>query len=248
MKVAIISDVHSNEEALNAVYGTIDKLGVDRIYCLGDIVGYGPDPLKIIHMIRERVHACILGNHDEAVLVEPKYFNRIPYEAIMWTKIQLSFRCEDELKYLGNLPTILKDEGMVFTHGLLDNNMCYVDNTDDLLVIFERMEDNDIVCFGGHSHFPSAWTLNNDGHMSAVDIKPGGSFQLGPQFAKLWVNVGSVGQPRDGDHRSSFMTWDTESRILCYHRVEYDYKTTMAKIRKIPELDNFLAERLERGV
>ena len=248
MKVAIISDVHSNEEALKAVYETIDKLGVERIYCLGDIIGYGPDPLKIIQMIRERVHASILGNHDEAVLVEPKYFNRIPYEAIMWTKIQLSYRCEDELQYFRNLPAILKDQGMVFTHGLLDNNMCYVDNTDDLMVIFERMEESDIICFGGHSHFPSAWTLNNDGNMSPVELTPGSSFQMGPQFSKLWVNVGSVGQPRDGDNRSSFMTWDTEARILSYHRVEYDYKTTMAKIRRIPELDNFLAERLERGV
>jgi predicted phosphodiesterase len=248
MKVAIISDVHSNEEALTAVYNTIETLGVERIYCLGDIIGYGPDPIKIIQMIREKVYACILGNHDEAAMIEPKYFNRIPYEAIMWTKIQLSYRCEDELQYLSTLPAILKDEGMVFTHGLLDNNMCYVDNTDDLLVIFERMEADDIICFGGHSHFPSVWSLNNDGQMSPIDLKPGQSFQMKPEMGKLWVNVGSVGQPRDGDNRSSFMTWDTESRTLTYHRIEYDFKTTMGKIRKIPELDNFLAERLEKGV
>ena len=248
MKVAIISDVHSNEEALKAVYETIDNLNVERIYCLGDIIGYGPDPLKIIQMIRARVHAGILGNHDEAVLVEPKYFNRIPYEAIMWTKIQLSYRCEAEMQYIQSLPTLLKDLGMVFSHGLFDNNMCYVDNTDDLLLIFERMDENDIICFGGHSHFPSVWTLDNEGNMNPVEITPGNSFQLPPNITKMWVNVGSVGQPRDGDNRSSFMTWDTEARILSYHRVEYDYKTTMAKIRRIPELDNFLAERLERGV
>lgn len=246
MKAAIVSDIHSNVEAFTTVLDHIKGLDVDQIYCLGDIVGYGPNPREIISMVREHVKHCIMGNHDEAVLSEPKYFNRIPYEAIKWTQVQLSIQCEGELDYLSKLPEILHDQGMVFTHGLLDNNMCYVDNTDDLALIFKSMMEEDVICFGGHSHYPCVWILQNK-EMLPIELQPGESYVADATVDKLWVNVGSVGQPRDGDNRSSFMTWDTEERRLEYIRIPYDYEMTMSKIRKIPELDNFLADRLEKG-
>ena len=165
----------------------------------------------------------------------------------MWTKVQFSFGCQDALEYLKNLPEILRAEGMVFTHGLLDNNMCYVDNTDDLMVIFEGMGEEDFICFGGHSHFPSVWALEGE-EIYPIEILPGEEVSIGENIDKMWVNVGSVGQPRDGDNRSSFMVWDTERKSIEYHRVEYPYKKTMSKIRKVPELDNYLAERLEKGI
>jgi predicted phosphodiesterase len=247
LRAAIVSDLHSNVEAFNAALDHIAGLNVDKIYCLGDIVGYGPDPIDMINMVKTRVDACILGNHDEAILKEPKYFNRIPYEAIMWTKVQLSFGCEDSLDFLKNLPEILHIEGMVLTHGLLDNNMCYVDNTDDLMVIFEGMEENDFICFGGHSHFPSVWALEGE-QIYPIEILPGEQVSIGENIDKMWVNVGSVGQPRDGDNRLSYMIWDTELKSIEYHRVEYPFKKTMSKIRKVPELDNYLSERLEKGI
>lgn len=246
MKVAVISDIHSNLEALNAVRDKIESLGVDRVYCLGDIVGYGPNPREIVNEIRKFVKASVSGNHDEAVIKEPKYFNRVPYEAIKWTKVQLSIQCEGQLDYLRSLKDILFEDSMVFTHGLLDNNMCYVDNTDDLSLIFNAMKSDDVICFGGHSHYPCVWCLEK-GNMSPLEMKPGETAEMPASIEKIWVNVGSVGQPRDGDWRASFMTWETDSRRLSYHRVPYDYQTTMSKIRKIPELDNFLAERLSKG-
>jgi len=246
MKVAIVSDIHSNLEAFSAVLGCIDGLGVDRIYCLGDIVGYGPNPIEIVNLVRERVHTCILGNHDEALLDEPRYFNRLPYEAIMWTKIQFSTNQEENLAYLSSLPGIFREDGVVLTHGLLDNNMCYVDSTDDLMLIFDSLEEMDVICFGGHSHVPSVWILGVD-ELCPLELEVGKEMVLGPEVQKVWANVGSVGQPRDGDPRASFMTWDTQKRILVHHRVAYDIATTMNKIRNIPELDNYLAERLEKG-
>jgi len=247
LKVAIVSDIHSNVEAFSVVKNKIEDLGVDKIFCLGDIVGYGPNPVEILNVVRENVDACILGNHDEAVLEEPKYFNRIPYEAIMWTKVQFSYGQEKNLEFLGSLPSIYREQGVVLTHGLLDNNMCYVDSTDDLMMIFDGMTEDDFICFGGHSHYPSIWALGED-ELGPIELEPGQEVVLGPEVKKAWANVGSVGQPRDGDPRSSFMTWDTTERTLAYHRVEYDFPTTMKKIRHIPELDNFLADRLENGV
>lgn len=247
VKVAIVSDIHSNVEAFTKVLEVIDELKVERIYCLGDIVGYGPNPVEIVNSVKEKVHACILGNHDEAVLDEPRYFNRIPYEAIMWTKVQFSYGQEENLEYLSSLPSILREEGMVLTHGLLDNNMCYVDSTDDLMMIFDGMGENDFICFGGHSHFPSVWVLGED-NLGPLELKAGEEVALGPEAQKVWANVGSVGQPRDGDPRASFMTWDTEEKKVGYYRIEYDFPTTMNKIRHVPELDNFLADRLENGV
>lgn len=247
MKVAIISDLHSNVEATAKAAEVIAALNVDRIYCLGDIVGYGPNPIEIIHWVQEHVYKCVMGNHDEAVITEPKYFNRIPYEAVMWTKTQLSYQRETELAYLSRLEPIISEDGMVFTHGLLENNMRYVDNTDDLMNIFNMMEDDEFICFGGHSHFPTFWTLTDKG-LTCIDIEPGQPYVIPQSVVKIWVNVGSIGQPRDGDSRLSFVIYDTEKRELVHHRHEYDLRTTMSKIRKIPELDNFLAERLEKGI
>jgi predicted phosphodiesterase len=247
MKVAVVSDLHANVEAFQAVLDQIDTLGVDRIYCLGDVVGYGPDPIELVKMVRDRVDGCILGNHDEALLKEPQYFNRIPYEAIMWTKVQFSFGCDEHMEYIKVLPEIYHQDGMVLTHGLLDNNMCYVDNTDDLMLIFDGMSGDDFICFGGHSHYPSVWALEGE-QIYAIEIEPGEEISISETVDKMWVNVGSVGQPRDGDNRSSFMVWDTELKRIQYHRVEYPYKVTMSKIRKVPELDNYLAERLEKGI
>lgn len=247
MKVAIISDLHSNVEATQKAEEVIDTLGIDRIYCLGDIVGYGPNPKEIIHWVKDKVFRCIMGNHDEAVLNEPQYFNRIPYEAVMWTKTQLSLHCEEELAFLSNLEPIISEHGMVFTHGLLENNMRYVDNTEDLMDIFNMMKDDELICFGGHSHFPTFWTLTETG-LNCVDVEPLKPYVIPEDVIKIWVNVGSIGQPRDGDPRLSFVTFDTETRELVHHRHEYDVKGTMNKIRKVPELDNFLADRLEKGV
>jgi diadenosine tetraphosphatase ApaH/serine/threonine PP2A family protein phosphatase len=115
------------------------------------------------------------------------------------------------------------------------------------MMIFDGMGERDFICFGGHSHFPSVWVLGED-DLKPLELEPGKEVELSSGAQKVWANVGSVGQPRDGDPRSSFMTWDTTERKVGYYRVEYDVPTTMNKIRHIPELDNFLADRLESGV
>ncbi|MBF0196361.1 MAG: metallophosphoesterase family protein [Planctomycetes bacterium] len=247
MKIAIISDLHSNFTAVEAVLKKIAELKLDEVICLGDIVGYGPNPKEVIDLLVEHKIYSILGNHDDAVLTEPKYFNRIPHEALMWTKEVLQAPGNDKyIEYLSSLDLIKRGNGMVFTHGVMDNNMCYVEDTNDLLYIFDNLNDDEFICFGGHSHQASVW-IKGENDISNVMIRQGEEYVPESKVQKVWVNVGSVGQPRDSDWRSSFFIYDTESKGITPMRVEYDVDSTISQIQDIERLDNFLADRLRRG-
>lgn len=247
MLLAVLSDIHANLEALLACLQRIDELKAERIVCLGDLVGYGPNPRQVVEITKNRCASVILGNHDEALIKKPVNFNRIPSDAIYWTKKQF----EDEegkkfLDYLWSLHPVWRAGEIILSHGILHNNMSYVEEPEDVLFIFESMTLDEKICFAGHSHLPSAWYIQ-DGNLyihDAVDKEP-----LDLKAAKkTWVNVGSVGQPRDRDPRACFATWDTVERVLRFHRVQYDIEKTANQIRKIAELDNFLADRLSQGI
>lgn len=225
MRIAIISDIHGNREALDAVLLSIQVQGVDRIICLGDIVGYGPDPGYCLDVIMEKANTTIIGNHDHAAigLTSTLYFNIYAKEAIEWTSEQISYR---HSKYLHSLPFTISEDNVLFVHATPDHpqRWGYIFSEFEAEWCFENFTEE--VCFIGHSHIP-------------VEFQDKIS-------DKRIINVGSVGQPRDEDPRSCYYIFDTKKRTGKWIRVEYPYDITAKKI-KDNGLPGFLAERLLQG-
>ena len=252
---AVISDVHANVAALKAVLEDIKTMSPGRIICLGDIVGYGPEPKKALTMIRKNCDVVIKGNHDQAAIEYPEGFNRIAHEAIVWTKKSLKslrlFSSEVRLnwRFLRQLPTTYAEEGMLFVHGSPREPVCEYIDEDDTFEIYpagrEKLDDIftyfERVCFCGHTHIPGIFTEDYD-FLSPEHIT--GSFEL-EEGKKYIVNVGSVGQPRDAFCEASYVIF--RDWTIQYRRVAYDVSDTYNKIISNPSLSNFLADRLNRG-
>ncbi|MHC4502010.1 MAG: metallophosphoesterase family protein [Planctomycetota bacterium] len=253
---AIISDIHGNLTALEAVLADIDAKGIERIICLGDVVGYGPDPVECIDLVRKRCEIVIRGNHDLAAITVAFGFHRHARAAIDWTRGQLksggpgppdeSARWE----FLEGLPERHEEGRVLYVHGSpRDPVMEYVaeDDTADIGFgpsdkIREVFSCFEWLCFVGHTHRPGVFTSDFK-HIHPSDI-PNGVY-LVPEDGKTLVNVGSVGQPRDHDARSCYVTLDRD--VVQYHRVAYAVEEVIAKIEKIDELDDRLGTRLEKG-
>jgi diadenosine tetraphosphatase ApaH/serine/threonine PP2A family protein phosphatase len=244
---ALISDLHSNLEAVQAVFARIDSLGVREVMCLGDVVGYGADPLPVTLLVMQRCKWTIQGNHDWGLFHELDDFNPLARDALFFTRNQLkpAFlrpRRRAAWEFLRNLPDRQHDHGFHFFHGSpRDPVMEYVLKSDGFLEpdkmahLFALL---DRPCFVGHTHWPGVhgpdyrFTQATDDHRE---------FKLqGPCI----VNVGSVGQPRDGDPRASFAVVNGDRVEI--HRVPYDFRRTQAKIHAAG-LHPALAERLARG-
>ncbi len=247
---AIISDIHSNIEALSAVMDDIGARGIERIICLGDVVGYGPDPLACLDLVRQRCQVALCGNHDQAVLLEPNNFNIGAEQACFWTRRRLEEEPDAALRelrwrFLGSLPIKHVEERMLFVHGSPRrpvNEYIFPDdgytNPTKMAHIFERI---DFACFVGHTHVPGVYTPEPDFY--APD-----EFSAGIELVdgeRRIFNVGSVGQPRDRDPRACYVV--VNGRQVEFVRVEYDVKATVAKVAALPELDNFLGQRLVDG-
>ena len=251
MKRAIISDIHGNFEALTAVLGRIGDLGVDEIICLGDIIGYGPDPLQCLDAVIDKCQLTILGNHDQAAIFDPEGFNPVAMKAIYWTREQLEGDTGDldqadrRWDFLGELPRRHDEGEFLFVHGSPrdpTNEYVFPETVyekDLLSLLMSRFEQ---VCFQGHTHIPGVFT--EAGAFVAPEERDH-FFQLNGE--KCMINVGSVGQPRDGNPRSCFVVLDTEEKTVQYYRVEYDAEQTRKKIYGIPDLDNMLGDRLITG-
>lgn len=254
MAVAIISDIHSNEEALNAVLQDIQSLGIAEIYCLGDLVGYGPAPADVVDRAAEW-KIVLMGNHDEAVLKEAYGFNPVAKTAVAWTRDQLkpglfsSRSKKDRWSFLCNLPLTHKTDQALFVHGSpRDPTMEYILRSDcadltggmpeKIRDIFSRF---DRLCFVGHTHDPGVITEDSR-FIAPKEVNH--VFRLQPQ-KKYIINSGSVGQPRDGDTRACYLVFDGDQ--VEWRRVEYDYRATAERIFKIPALDVRAGERLMRG-
>ncbi|MDR1960589.1 MAG: metallophosphoesterase [Planctomycetaceae bacterium] len=247
MKRAIISDIHSNFEALNAVLKDIDSCGIEEIICLGDTVGYGPDPKGCIDLMMERAKVCLLGNHDQATLFDPEGFNVGAEQAIFWTREQLEDftdpKANDRWDFLGVLPRSHIIEDFFFVHGSPRNPLNeYVFNED----IFDERKMEILFgivkkcSFQGHTHVPGIFTEDRK-FLFPKDLE-NSTYTL--THLKAMVNVGSVGQPRDGDCRSCYVIWEDDT--ITYRRVEYDVRKTMERIYQLP-VDRFLADRLIDG-
>ncbi|NBP88244.1 MAG: metallophosphoesterase [Planctomycetia bacterium] len=255
MKLAIISDIHGNLEALTAVLADIEKQQVDSIYCLGDVVGYGPNPCECLKLVRERCEKVILGNHDQGALFDPEGFNVGAERAIRWTREQLerhdqrTRNPDDNLSdFLGELPRSFSEEDILFVHGSarrpLDEYVFPEDiyNPLKLKHIFELVTR---LVFQGHTHIPGVFTLAPE--FVAAAVGPGTTeVRMKLPASKAMINVGSVGQPRDTDPRSCYVVVEDFDTVR-YRRIPYDAAATCAKIHAIPDLDNFLGDRLLQG-
>jgi diadenosine tetraphosphatase ApaH/serine/threonine PP2A family protein phosphatase len=268
---AIISDIHSNLEALRAVGDDIAKFSPEKVICLGDIVGYGPNPVECVDIVRENCDLVILGNHDQGALFDPEGFNNSAERAIFWTRAQLENSEGPEAQARWEFLTLrprrkewsatgqeLEDtrdkngasKGLfLFVHGSARhplNEYVFpedVYNERKMERIFQLVSH---YCFQGHTHVPGVFTEDYK-FFSPTDM--GHRYQF--DQSKAVVNVGSVGQPRDGDWRACYVILETDDDggppKMEYRRVEYDVETTVKKIHAIPELDRFLGDRLRDG-
>ena len=248
MKLAVISDVHSNIEALEAVLDHIALQNVERIWCLGDVVGYGPNPVECLDRVM-RLDACLLGNHDQAVLCDPEDFSSGAERAVFWTRERLRDGGADadaqraRWDFLAELPRSAESDGLFFVHGSVRDPLSEyvfpedVYNTRKIEKVFAMLRTS---CLHGHSHVAGVVTAGCR-YLSPADLD--NRFRFGDE--KVMVNVGSVGQPRDGDPRASYVT--VQDGQVAFHRVDYPFERTIEKIHAIEPLDNFLGDRLREG-
>ncbi len=302
MRTAIISDIHGNLEAFEAVLKAIDARKVDQIICLGDILGYGPNPLECVDLVAARCVWSLMGNHDYAVLYEPTNFNNVAKQAAYWTRECLDEAAEQDvesgnrrLDFLNRIkPRVRFEDLYTCVHGSVRKPINeYVFDTDvvddprKMREIFDRIENR---CLVGHTHVPGIfqWTEEDGADFTAsahlpnpesddesdeVHLDPNADTAMGlpsldentdptadgdpllvgvhefDEREKCIVNPGSVGQPRDGDERASFAILDTNQspHVVEFYRLRYDVDAVIAKINAIPELDNWLGDRLAVG-
>lgn len=251
VKRAILSDIHGNLEALQAVLSDIESQDVSEIYCLGDIVGYGPNPRECVDLVMQ-FDFCILGNHDQGALFDPEGFSSGAERAIFWTRHQLENSFDDTQQaeknklrwnYLAQLPRTISVDELLFVHGSARNPLNEyvfpedIYNARKLEKIFALVHQ---YCFQGHTHVPGVFT--QDCRFFSPE-ETGFRYQLGQ--SKALINVGSVGQPRDSDSRSCYIVLEDDTVV--FRRVDYPLEKTAAKIYAIAELDNFLGDRLREG-
>ena len=249
MKRALISDLHANLEALQAVLADIRAQGITEIYCLGDIVGYGPNPCECLDKVIDTCRVTIMGNHDQATLFDPDGFNPVALQAVYWTREQLEnsagtiSKVNRRWDFLGELPRTYSADSCLFVHGSPrepTNEYVFpedVYNQRKMDAVFSRIER---YCFAGHTHIPGIFTSERE-FLTPEDVSY--TYRLGQE--PVMVNVGSVGQPRDNDCRACYVV--IENGVLAFRRVEYDVEATIRKIYAVPDLDNMLGDRLRTG-
>lgn len=244
MKIAILSDIHSNLEALTACRERALAHGVEQFVCLGDCVGYGADPVATMDLLLSLPGlVSVLGNHDEHMILEG---NTLPSpqvkQAVDWTRQQLR---REHLDYLGALPYLRIERGVTFVHASAARpyEWDYLFDADQVWECMQAAETS--LVFIGHVHVPSLYREVRADSAELVVPQEGKAFALNPS-RRYVVNVGSVGQPRDDDNRSSFVIYDEERNSVTFQRVSYDYSVAGRKILAAG-LNPFFAERLETG-
>jgi predicted phosphodiesterase len=263
---ALISDIHGNLEALEVVLADIEAQGIGEIFCLGDIIGYGPNPRECIDRVMESCDLTLLGNHDQGAMFDPDGFNIGAERAIFWTRGQLESSTdrsnnEKRWEFLGELPRSHKLGSFLFVHGSPRNPLSEYIFPEDIYNhrkmerLFQLVER---YCFQGHTHVPGIFTENFQ-FFAPEEID--NEYTLGE--GKVLVNVGSVGQPRDGDNRACYVVLDDgygdqadgaaagspppQSPRITFRRLNYDFEKTIQKIYAIPDLEPFLGDRLRQG-
>ena len=252
MKLAVISDLHSNREALEAVFADIAERGITDLACLGDVVGYGPDPEFCVDLVRGHARFCLMGNHDDALFRDASDFNPHARGAIEYTRARMRPRWysgterKARWRWLQSLPLRVEEGRFEFVHGSpRDPVREYVLSTDGILnpdklrAIFEKTKSIG-VC--GHTHQPGVH--HEDLRFTSLDGADTLTVPL-EEGRKYFINVGSTGQPRDGDSRACYAV--LEEHQVTWYRVAYDFRQTQDKIKKTGVLSDLLADRLALG-
>jgi len=250
--LAIISDIHGNVEALEAVLQTIRADGIDEVWCLGDIVGYGPNPKECIDLVSRNCSICLMGNHDWAVLNTPMGFNSFAARMIYRTKecMKLTESSTEQERarweFLSELPLQSVQEKALLVHAspraALSEYILPTDVDYDRGKLYDIFEMLDRYCFVGHTHVPCCITED-----LGLTIPEGNGFAVELDERKAIVNIGSVGQPRDGDNRASYVTVDDGGLKVVYRRVPYRLEKTVEKLHALGEQYDMLANRLLVG-
>jgi len=240
MRRAILSDVHSNLEALEAVLESVAERGADSIICLGDMVGYGANPNEVVDTLRGLENVAVRGNHDHAAN-DPNldsFFNRWGRAAIAWTRKVLTKENRD---YLAALPLTFAQGSVRLVHASPEEpaSWRYILGARGAGEQFDAFEED--LCLIGHSHVPL--TIRSDA--AGISEEHGNTVKLA-EGARYIINVGSVGQPRDGDPRAAYGIYDDERSTIERVRVPYDHESAAGKIVEAG-LPSFLADRLSRG-
>ena len=238
-RIALFGDIHANLEALETVLADAREQGCNQFICMGDVVGYNADPAACLEMVRSMDCPVVKGNHDEDAsgTHSLESMNPVAATALEWTRRQLS---EEQRTWLRRLRMVRQVSDFTVVHSTLDQpaNWNYVTNRFDAMSNFSYQFTS--VCFHGHTHVPRVY-LKND----KVEEIPAESVFI-EAGSKYFINVGSVGQPRDGDWRACYAIYDLAHRIVVFRRLEYDLATTQRKILAagLPEM---LAHRLAEG-
>lgn len=240
MLYIVISDIHGNIQAFDAVVRSLPEAHGRRILCAGDTVGYGADPAGCVALMASIGAENVMGNHDAAVVerTDTSFFNEYAKEAVVWTAGNIGQRERD---YLSGLPYVREFPELSLVHGTLHSpeEFIYMMTGADAMHTFEVLRTS--VCFVGHSHMPGVYVLRNGELFESWNKK----FTL-EKGARYIVNAGSVGQPRDGDPRACYCVYDTDKREIEFRRVEYDVNSAHRAIIEAG-LPRILAERLLEG-
>ena len=255
--LAIISDIHSNTEALRAVLDDISRRRIKRILCLGDVIGYGPEPIECIDLVRRRAEVTLMGNHDAAVLLSPTRFNIAAENACFWTRRRIETETDLDRRnacwdFLGTLPVKHAMDGeefglgpLIFVHGSPRRPVNEYIFPDDVYTaphkVRQQLERFENLCFVGHTHVPGVFVDSPDFY-SPEEIDH--VFEVNP-IRKALINVGSVGQPRDRDPRAAYAV--LEPGAVRFVRVPYDIDAVVSKVDRIKELDDYVGSRLREG-
>jgi predicted phosphodiesterase len=241
MRYGFFSDVHSNLEALKTVIADFKNEKLDQIFFLGDAVGYGPDPNECVDLINDVAEIKLMGNHDYAALglIETNLFNVYAQESMEWTKNVLS---EKSLKILSGLVMDHRFDQSYMVHSTPKEpqEWNYILDLDDAEENFKYFSKQ--ICFIGHSHSPIIIKKPDDRHCLVLE-EPQTQIE---KDVKYLVNIGSVGQPRDGCNLACYLIYDAEEKAITLKRLSYDYAKTQAKMKK-KGLPQFLIDRLAMG-
>ncbi len=241
MKIALVSDIHANLEALQSVLKDIAKEGAETVHFLGDAVGYGCSPNECVALLKKMCDIRLLGNHDYAAmgLEATTSFNQVAQTSMEWTLANLSRKTVSLLADF-EMQASFEDYHLVHASPDYPEDWNYILNQEQAAEQFEHFKEK--VCFVGHSHLPMIFSVDGDGQVESA-VKSELAFE---ENKKYIVNVGSVGQPRDNDARACYVILDTVEKCLRYRRVEYDITAVQKKMRQAM-LPDFLVERIAVG-
>lgn len=249
MKLALLSDIHANLQALDACLAHAENQGADQFAVLGDLVGYGADPVAVIQRLQKMAAdgaLVIKGNHDASAVVPPQEVNNVGDSTAQWTHAQLDV---EQCNFLAHLPLTIHHDNVLLVHASVDNPELwrYVTDQRSATVSLDACSSWPDVryVFGGHVHLQTLYYRGAGTGLMKFAPTPGVAVPV-PKHRHWLATIGSVGQPRDGNPQAMYAIFDTQKLLLTFHRVSYDYEAAASAIRRAG-LPAYFADRLETG-